>query len=346
MSDQSLDDRRSGPCGPADLRELASTGGLARRAACVLGEERMSLVREAYEVVWPVVFQRITRRVEAGRGHHTCAISVRHLADGCLDGFHDDVEAVVEHVLTHATMPIRDLEAWVASRLTVATVDAHRRRRGQRGALQRPRLPKWLAQALGNDPWPRELATQILVWAGVTATAGTAVWPVDRWAQRRAEVTGDTVGADPALVRREIETVLRVMQGRPAWYAKYVEEPMGRKPIVAGMLLGDEGLGNRPVPASVRDDRRERAYTGLAAIAVDQIAARLHRGDDVAVITAVTVEVLGLVFGSDIGAVDLDQPPHGSTAEGEAVAGLLADPAAVERIVAAVRAIIEPGNRL
>src|SRR5205823_15053751 len=123
---------------------------------------------------------------------------VRRLADECLDRFEDDVEAVVYDVLTHADRPIRQLEAWVSSRLRAATVNHHRAVRGERGALQRPRLPRWLAAGLGHDRWLEELALQILTWVGVPTTAGRQVWPLDAWTQRRAEVTGDWTG-EPAV---------------------------------------------------------------------------------------------------------------------------------------------------
>jgi hypothetical protein len=86
-----------------------------------------------------------------GAGTRSAHRGVHRLADERLDRFHDDVEAVVDDLLTHARHPVFDLEGWVAGRLNAATVNGHRRLRGERGALQRPRLPGWLGAALGQD---------------------------------------------------------------------------------------------------------------------------------------------------------------------------------------------------
>src|SRR5262249_3356095 len=77
------------------LRVLARHGALASYAAEASGAEYAALTSEAYGVAWPVVFSRLTRKLELRRGHAACATSVRHLTDDCLDRFYDDVEAVV-----------------------------------------------------------------------------------------------------------------------------------------------------------------------------------------------------------------------------------------------------------
>src|SRR6185369_13070063 len=104
-----------------------------------------------------------------------------------------------------ARHPIKNLEGWVASRIRPATVDGHRRRRGLRGAQQRPRVPAWLAAELGGEPWLTTLATRILEWVGVTTTAGTELWPLDAWAELRTTVTDDPVRSGPAHVRADVE---------------------------------------------------------------------------------------------------------------------------------------------
>jgi hypothetical protein len=53
---------------------------------------------------------------------------VTKLADGCLDRFYDDVEAVVDDLLTHSRTRINNPEGWITSRLKAVTIDAHRRR--------------------------------------------------------------------------------------------------------------------------------------------------------------------------------------------------------------------------
>jgi hypothetical protein len=113
------------------LHDLARLGTLAGAAAAAQGEERIELTGAAYSVVWPIVYSKLTRRFEQLRGHAACAAGVSNMADECLDRFHDDVEFVVEDLLAHARQPIHHLEAWIAARLTAATVDGHRRLRGR-----------------------------------------------------------------------------------------------------------------------------------------------------------------------------------------------------------------------
>jgi hypothetical protein len=294
------------------IRELARDGRLAAVAASAVGGERRALTGAAYDVAWPVVFTRLTRRFEQRRGHAACSVAVNRLADDCLDRFHDDVEAVVDDLLLHARQPIRDVEAWIASRLTVATVDGHRRSRGRRGALQRPRVPAWLAGALGQDRWLTALATEVLVWVGVPATAGTGVWPLDAWAQRRAAATGDWQGSDPATVAREVDTVLAAMRHRPGWYADYVERPLGRKraPLV---------VGAPPTLAATAPADDDAELTLQAAAAVQAIEARVARGEPV---RAAAVDVIATVFGDEV------------------AARALAERATVDRIVAAATGIV------
>ncbi|MEV6599743.1 hypothetical protein AB0M36_23215 [Actinoplanes sp. NPDC051346] len=262
------------------LRELAREGRLAAAAATARAAERSALTGAAYEVVWPIVFFRLTRRAEQSRGHTACAVGVDRLADECLDRFHDDVEAVVEDLLAHADRPVLQLEAWVSGRLTAATVDAHRRLRGRRGALQRPRLPGWIAAGLGHDPWLVVLATEILVWVGVSATAGSGTWPLEAWAQQRGVRTGDWPASEPRTVAREVETVLAVMRRRPDWYESYVERPLGAKRApVAAAPVGDEAGGSaRPLVLAGPHDRIDAELLRLAAEAVRAIDTRVTRG--------------------------------------------------------------------
>jgi hypothetical protein len=315
------------------LHDLAREGRLAAVAAAAEGAERLELTGAAYDVAWPIVFARLTRRVEQRRNHPVCAISVDHLADDCLDRFHDDVQAVVDDLLAHARRPVHDLEGWVAGRLTAATVDAHRRRRGERGALQRPRLPGWLAAELGHERWLLELATQMLVWVGVTNTAGSEVWPLESWAQQRAAHTGDWAGSDPAAVAREVETVVAAMRSRPDWYESYVERPLGRKQApVAALPPAD-----KPLALADPDERVEAELRRLAADAVGAIDRRLGKGEQTRIVVA---EVIRAVFGRTL-AAGLSNAPHSGADPLGGVTGALADPARLSRIVATVRTIID-----
>ncbi|MBM2614504.1 hypothetical protein JIG36_02900 [Actinoplanes sp. LDG1-06] len=314
------------------LRELAAAGQLAA-AAAQGSAERSVLTGAAYELVWPIVFSRVTRRFERQRGHSLCAAGVGNLADECLDRFHDDVEAVVDDLLAHADRPIRHLEAWVATRVGAATVNAHRRRRGERGALQRPRLPGWLAEGLGHDRWLTTLAVDILVWVGVSGTAGSELWPLESWAQTRAACTGDWPGSDPATVCREVEQVLAVMRGRPHWYASFVERPLGAKqaPVAA---MGETAA---PLELGEPDDRVESELRSLAAQAVQAIGDRVENGEPA---EEVVVEVVRTMFGG-VFTGTLDQPPHGACDPLGGVTGALSDRQRLNAIVETALTIID-----
>ena len=316
------------------LRELAGTGLLATSVREVPARQRSALVAAAYAVAWPVVFQRLTRVMERRRGHHACASSVHRLADECLDRFEDDVEAVVDDLLTHADRPIRVLEAWIASRLTAATVDGHRRARGRRGALQRPRLPRWLSDGLDHDPWLEDLALQILTWVGIPNAAGAQLWPLDSWVQRRFAVTGDWTGCEQAAVQRDVDRVLAVMASRGKWYADHVERPLGYKqaPVVAVSTVEPPPL-LLTHPCQVDDAR----LSELADGAVLAIQERLRRGEDA---NRVVVEVIGVVFGATRAGDDIDRPPHAGPGYDERVSTLLRNPSERARIVRSVLGVL------
>jgi hypothetical protein len=337
------------------LRALAGRGDLAATVARAAPPDVATLTGAAYAVAWPVVYARLTRGLEMRRGHTGCARALgrltdkRRLADPaqvpahdeCLDRFHDDVEAVVDDLLRNASKPIVNLEAWIAARLGPATVDGYRRRRGRRGALQRPRAPKWLCRALGDDPWMVDLAIQILVWVGTSATAGGGLWPLDGWLHRRAVLTNNWTGDVPTIVR-EIEAVLAAMRGRAGWYAAYVETPLGRKqaPVTAAPSSDDGRPADAPpLPLTHRYEIEDAHLSNLAAQALAAIERRLRRGEDPR--TAVTA-VLRATFGTGGASRDMDCPPHTSHGyDAEQVATLLEDPARVAGIVTAVLRILD-----
>jgi hypothetical protein len=316
------------------LRDLAQHGRLAEVAAAAGTEEWSALTAAAYEVAWPIVFARLTRRFEQRRGHSVCALGVDRLADECLDRFHDDMEAVVDDLLTHARQPVRDLEGWIAGRLIAATVNGHRRLRGRLGALQRPRLPNWLAAALDHDRWLNALAVEILVWVGVRTTAGVGLWPLDAWAQQRATLTGDWQHSDPAQVSRDVETVLAAMRRRPDWYDSYVERPLGHKR--APVWTGEPA---RELPLTEPHHHVDAELLRLAADAVSAIDRRLAGGETA---KTVVVDVIRAVFGRSVTIAGLEHPPHAIADPVGGLSGALTNTATLDRIVATVLEITTP----
>lgn len=341
MSEKSW--RAPGPDNVEVVRDLAGRGTLARRVASASPVQRRTLVGGVYEIAWPVVFNRVTRLVELRRGHVPCSRSVSNLADECLDRFHDDVEAAVDYVLRNAHQPILNMEAWLASRLRAATVDGHRRRRGLVGALQRPRVPAWLANNLGQDRWLVSLATQILIWVGVTSTAGAGLWPLDSWAHRRGMTTGDWPGSDQATVQREVEIVLDAMRHRYQWYLDYVERPLGHKRAPVVTLLTEDARNAEP-PALSSTEEHELDNEHLVNLAADAIAAievRLRRGEDA---RAAVVDVIRTVFCSDPGTPAWRCASYAAAGADEAVLVVLDDPQRAARVVDTVLAIIGHGR--
>lgn len=325
---------------PTAVFDLARRGDLARFAANSTQTQHRRLTGSVYEIAWPLVFGRLTRRLELKRGHTRCAASFTTMTDDCFDRFQDDLEAVVNDVLAHASIPVDSLEAWICSRMNAATVDAHRRRRGQRGALQRPRLPRWLHEGLGYDRWLTTLATEMLVWVGVVATAGTEPWPLESWAQRRAVVTNDWRGSDVATVGREVQQVETAMRRRPGWYASYVDGPLGRKQ--APVLPRPRGDCERvpdpaPLPLVEQHEVDDTYMLAMAGDAVDAIRAGLARGGNP---ERVVAGVLEKAFIGGTGREDLARLPLATAAEGEWAAVLVTDPAVVKRVAATILDIL------
>lgn len=315
------------------VRALAASGELARVAAAAEPAERRLLHRGAYAVCWPVVFQALTRGLENGRGHHRCAAGLEFLQPECLTRFCEDVEACVADLLAQARKPIHNLAGWVRSRIRRATVDGHRRRRGERGAVQRPRMPKWLAAHLANETgavdddtyqrWLAELSLNIQTWVGVTATAGAGLWPYGSWAERRVVVTGDATGGEPA-VRREVEIVLAAMRRNERWFHLYIERPLGFKqaPVLPAETAADEPARElRHLSLTQPHEVEDALLSELAALAIEAMAGRIVKGEDPRTVVAETVAI---VFGAGT--------------DGEL---LRADGETLDRIVQAVVEIIE-----
>lgn len=323
--------------GVDEVRELARRGLLSSAIANASEEYRKRLTGATYSIAWPVVYRGLTRKIELRRGHVTCAESMSCLAADCLDRFENDVEAVVEDVIRRAGSRIDNLEGWIASRLVPATVDGHRRRRGEKGALQRPRVPAWLAHELRDDPWLIDLATQILVWVGVPSTAGYELWPTQAWIVRRCERFGGWSVYGEGAIRADIRAVLEAMGRRPLWYERYVEGPLGGKqaPVVAEAWLDDRDGPPSFVPPHLPSEA-DRILTALAHDAVQLIHARLARGEAA---RTVVVEVLNTVFGAD---ATVAETPHGvnGRAYDDRLERVLRDADELDRITATVLEIL------
>lgn len=330
---------RRSPTAADEVRSLARLGTLATTVASADEPHRLRLTGGTYSVVYPVVYTGLTQGLERRRGHPACAVSVRHLADDCLDRFHDDVEAVVHDVVRRATAPIDNLDAWICGLINSATVNGHRRRRGELGALQRPRPPKWLVDGLGGDRWLVHLAVQMLNWVGNPATAGSQVWPVDSWTALRCRFTGDWDPAADVDVRHDIEAVLRVMRAKREWYERYVEGPLGHKHVPVPRFAPETpGGAFAPALSLVDAGERDDLYMQeLAHLAMTAMRTRLLAGEDPRTVVA---EVINVAFGD--GAVPvMDGAPHLSDAEGEHVGRLLCDQDRISRIMVAVLAIVD-----
>ncbi|MEV6415095.1 hypothetical protein [Kribbella sp. NPDC051718] len=317
-----------------EVRRLAGAGELANRFQHGSRDERRRLRAGAAEIAGPLVYERVTRPVERRRRHFECASAFHRMLPDCLDRFHDDVDAVVVDLFAYAKAPILNLEGWLTSRLLRATVDGYRRRRGERGAPQKPRVPAWLADELGQDAWLVELAKAILEWVGTDTTAGSALWPLIAFAERRARHTGDHTAGE-AVVAAEVEIVLTAMRRRRAWYDKYVERPLGRKQAQVwypSQSSTDGHIEPPPLALVEPDERDEAVLHELANTSIEVMIARIDRGEDA---TAVITDVLGTVFGSLPTAHDLERLPADEGALHQAAA-LIDDPVKLKRIVAAV----------
>lgn len=288
-----------------DFLEAAAAGRLAEFIATDEKHGNAAL----YSLVSGVIYQHLTRPLELRRGHFRCAVDAGRLEPECLDGHQDEVEAARAYVLAHAHERFENLGGWLASRLTYISVDAHRRRRAEVGALQRPRLPKWLIERIGPDEWLHELAVKILNWVGASTTAGYEVWPLAAWAEQRATSTGRPEVSE-ARIQVEIDRILTAMRTRPAWYANYVERPLGRKqaPLIPAQRTSpDEAREFDYVRYDEPDDAEEALLRELASTAITTIAELIGQGRPV---REAASEVLRVVFGADDRAARLVLEPE------------------------------------
>jgi hypothetical protein len=322
------------------LRDLAASGTL-RQAASIPGE-CARLRSAAFEAAMPLVWERHTRPLENSKGHRRCASGMIRLAPECHDGFTDDLESVVNALLSYRR-PIANLEGWISARMSNAIKDGHRVRRAREmGAQQRVRVPARLAERLDNDPWLVALAERVLRWAGVRHTAWTELWPLRAWAEDRAAFAGPPPGDPHAAVAGDLDVVLRAMRDSdPAWFEKYVERPLGRKwaPVVADWPWHDAAA--HPEAACLQlvpeHERNEARLAEAAAGSLTMIRRALAAGADArnAVVSALAANFMS------VGALrgELDRAPY-ADGMGDVVADILNDLSALNRLVPEVIAIV------
>jgi hypothetical protein len=326
------------------LRRIAECGELRRAGALLPEVTVVELRRAAYVIAWPIVYKQHTRKLELGKKHLACATSIEKMESDCLDRFHDDVEAVIDYLFGRAHSSIHNLEGWITTWLRAATVDGHRRRRGRRGAQQRPRVPKWLTTRLDNDPWLVTLAGKVIEWVGVPASAGQDVWPFDSWTDLRGNITGDWRGSEPRVVAREVDAVLTAMgEGNCTWYTEYIELPMGHKQAAVAFTDATTEQDDAVFTLTTRDDQDEANIAHLATLAVDAIASRLDRGEDP---HEVIPDIVRTLFaGPSAVASEIDLAPHQSTAAPDTqLSAVLSDDLAVRRVITTVLDILGLGE--
>ena len=162
-----------------------------------------------------------------------------------------------------------------------------------------PGCPAGSPTAWAATAWLTALATDILVWVGVTSTAGTEVWPLEAWAQQRGSRTGDWAASEPCRVAREVERG----PGRHAPPPRPGTRPMWSGPLgakqapVAAAPVADAADGEPAAPLALGDPRRADRV-GAAAPGRATPSGHRHRGSARGEqAEAIVVEVIRTVFG-------------------------------------------------
>jgi hypothetical protein len=230
----------------------------------------------------------------------------------CVDRTNENAIALLERFF-RARQEIQVLEAWATAALLNAIVDHYRRQRGERGALQRARVPKWLATAFGHDPKRVLLAELIIDWVGVPTTGGlSSLWPYGEWADRCAPLAGGRHAYGERDVRRDVEHVLAVMRRqRPAWFAAHILEPLTYQevPVVHEPGGTEYEQFRRAREASSAKDEQYLDDSATNLIAALQAEARRGGGLSAAVVRHLIAAEFGRrPAGSDVGRLPGDEP--------------------------------------
>jgi hypothetical protein len=318
------------------LRQLAASGDLWRTGITEPAE--VSRLRsEAFEIALPLVWERHTRGLEMRKGHRRCTTAISALPPECLDGFTDDLEAVVTGLLAYRR-PIASVEGWITMRMGNAIKDGHRVRRAKEmGAQQRVRVPSGLAARLGGDPWLLALAERVLQWTGVRQAAGSDLWPIGQWTEDRAAITRIPESLSVVSVTDQVSMVLAAMkEWDAAWYDRYVEQPLGRKwapPTTDSSDVPENSLLDL-VPEY---ERAEGRLIDSAATCLEAIRAAL--GEDYDPCEAVENALIATYL-IDWKPTDLDQVPSTSYDVGDVVTAIMTDRGTLDRVTAEVLDIV------
>lgn len=322
------------------LRLLAASGELWH-VGMTEAAEVPRLRSEAFEIALPLIWERHTRPLEMRKGHRRCATAISALPPECLDGFTDDLEAVVTALLGYRR-PIASLEGWITMRMANAIKDGHRARRAKEmGAQQRVRVPSGLAARLGGDPWLLALAERMLQWTGVRQAAGSDLWPIGQWTEDRATITRVSEGVAVVSVADEVAAVLAAMKAwDEAWFDKYVERPLGRKWAPPTMGWPDEATS--APDSSLLDlvpeyERAEMRLIDSAAACLDAIRLALKKDCDPC---EAVVNALGVTYLVDWKLTDLEQVPSASYDVGDTISDIMTDQGTLDRITAEVLDIV------
>jgi hypothetical protein len=256
----------------------------------------------------------------------------------CADRTNENAIALLERFF-RARQEIEVLEAWATAALMNAIIDHYRKQRGERGALQRARVPKWLAAALGHDPKHVLLAELIIDWAGVPTTGClSSLWPYGEWAERCAHLAGGRHAYGEREVRRDVEHVLAVMRRqRPAWLAEHILEPLTYQEVPVVHEPGGTAYEEfrRARDASAAKDEQYLDESASHLIAALQAEAR-RGGLSAAVVRHLIVAEFGRrPAGRDVGRV----PGDGPADLDDAVQAALTDDR-IDALVAEVLAIL------
>lgn len=239
------------------------------------------LVREIRECLWEI-FTGVALRAHGGKTGLSERDRLRRLPPETADRVTNDAQALLEKFVTMKD-PIKvSLEAWATGARPNAVSDKNRRDRGERGALQKARVPEGLKRALGHDPLLVEIARRIIDFAGTPRAVGGSGWPTGTWSSDLAPLAGAAGEYPERACERDVERVLHLMAAwNQTWLDQRILGPLSRQALPVA-FRDDAAETDRPGSADERDaDQRDRLLLDAAADLLDALADRLAVGDGV-----------------------------------------------------------------